>query len=139
MNATIDHEESDDKIFATNNLGVSGGFTLPSGTISISPKINSIPIIHSSNFGGGGHATSQIAMTTNIMSIKADNGGDAYIKTNKNQINLDEMAEVIQVIKERLLILTPNFELHEKYPVLKDLYEQYKVLEAMLKEEISDK
>ena len=65
----------------------------------------------------------------------AEGDGDAMIKTKKNTINLDEMAEMMNTLKERLLILTPNFEQHEKYPVLKDLYEQYKVVEAMLKEE----
>ena len=54
------------------------------------------------------------------------------IKTKKNTINLDEMASMMETVKERLLILTPNFELHEKYPALKEAYEHYKVLEAMM-------
>ena len=74
-------------------------------------------------------------MSTSILSIMAEGDGDAMIKTKKNTINLDEMAEMMNTLKQRLLILTPNFEQHEKYPALKDLYDQYKVMEAMLKEE----
>lgn len=118
-----------------NTVGATGSFTLPSGTISIATG------------GGGGGGTGQIytstgwqnssnvTMSTTILSIKADDGGDAYIKTNKHKINLDDLADSVEVLKQRLLVLTPNFELHEKYPALKDLYEQYKVMEAMLQEE----
>lgn len=104
--------------------GVSGSYTVPSGTITLPA-------------GGTGYTTitQNSHMSTSILSIRSENGGDAIIKTNKNQINLDDIAETVAVLKERLLVLTPNFELHEKYPVLKDLYEQYKVVEAMLKEE----
>jgi hypothetical protein len=98
--------------------GATGSYTVPSGALGI------------------GHSyASSIAMSTSILSIMAEGDGDAMIKTKKNTINLDEMAEMMNTLKERLLILTPNFEQHEKYPILKDLYEQYKVVEAMLKEE----
>lgn len=105
-------------------VGATGSFAIPSGTLgiaSLSPQWSSI--------------SSGTAMSTSILSIMAEGDGDAMIKTKKNTINLDEMATMMNTIKERLLILTPNFELHEKYPVLKDLYEQYKVVEAMLKED----
>ena len=74
-------------------------------------------------------------MSTSVLSIMAEGDGDALIKTKKNTINLDEMAEMMNTLKERLLILTPNFELMEQYPTLKDAYEQYKLIESMLKEE----
>jgi hypothetical protein len=133
--ATPPHSTSSSSAYATGVTGphgASGGYAIPSGTISISA-------------GGTGGTTGSVwgasqsgtwtNMSTSILSIKTEGGGDAYVNTNKNKINLDEMAEVVQVVKERLLILTPNFEMHEKYPVLKDLYEQYKVVEAMLAEE----
>ena len=62
----------------------------------------------------------------------AEGDGDAMIKTKKHDINLDEMADTIEILKQRLLVLTPNFKLHEHYPALKEAYEHYKVLEAML-------
>jgi hypothetical protein len=105
-------------------VGATGGFTLLSGTLgvaSLSPQWSSI--------------NSGTSMSTSVLSIMAEGDGDAMIKTKKNTINLDEMATMMETLKERLLILTPNFEQHEKYPVLKDLYEQYKVVEAMLKED----
>lgn len=112
---------------------------------SVTSAINQVSITNTgNNYASSGKilnastgwvSASNITMSTSILSIQAEDGGDAYIKTNKNKINLDDMAETMSVIKERLLILTPNFELHEKYPVLKDLYEQYKVVEAMLQED----
>jgi hypothetical protein len=100
--------------------GATGSYTVPSGTLTM---------------GTGSSYTSSTSMSTSILSIMAEGNGDAMIKTKKNTINLDEMAEMMNTLKERLLILTPNFEQHEKYPALKDLYDQYKVMEAMLKEE----
>lgn len=116
-------------------VGATGTFTLPSGSINI---VNS-----GSGYGSPGsvysttgwQSPSNVTMNTSILSIMAEGNGDAMIKTKKHEINLDEMAEVVETLKQRLLILTPNFEMHEKYPVLKDLYDQYKVVEAMLKEE----
>lgn len=110
-------------------VGATGNFTLPSGTLSINN-----PSMYGTLSAGSSYASS-VSMSTSILSIMAEGDGDAMIKTKKNMINLDEMAEMMAMLKDRLLILTPNFELHEKYPVLKDLYEQYKVVEAMLKEE----
>lgn len=109
--------------------GATGSYTVPSGTLGITN-----PSMYGTLSIGSSYASS-ITMGTSILNIMAEGDGDAMIKTKKNTINLDEMAEMMNTLKERLLILTPNFEQHEKYPVLKDLYEQYKVVEAMLKEE----
>jgi hypothetical protein len=127
MSATIDPDESDTGYMTINSHGANGPFLLPSGTLSITPV--------ASNYTMHNTFASNITMSTSIMSIQAQDGGDAIIKTNRNKINLDEVADTLQVIKERLLILTPDFELMEQYPTLKDAYDQYKVLEAMLKEE----
>lgn len=54
------------------------------------------------------------------------------IRTPKHEIDIDELAEFIDVVKKRLLILTPNFEKHEKYPMLKELYDEYKAMERLL-------
>lgn len=110
-------------------VGATGSFTLPSGTLGITS-----PSMYGTLSAGSSYA-STVSMSTSILSIMAEGDGDAMIKTKKNTINLDEMADMMNTLKERLLILTPNFEQHEKYPVLKDLYEQYKVVEAMMKEE----
>lgn len=54
------------------------------------------------------------------------------ISTAKHTIDIDELAEVFEIVKKRLLILTPNFEMHEKYPMLKELYDEYKAMEKLL-------
>ena len=70
-------------------------------------------------------------LSTTVLSIMAEGDGDAIIATKKNKINLDEMANVVETLKERLLILTPNFEKMEQYPALKEAYEHYKLIEAL--------
>lgn len=67
-----------------------------------------------------------------IISINADNGGDAIIKTNKHEINLDKMYEIVQLLSERLMIIAEDPAILEKYPTLKDTYEQYKLLSALM-------
>lgn len=72
--------------------------------------------------------------TANIntgLQINQDNGR-SYIKTPNHEIDLDELGEMMETLKKRLLILTPSFEMHEKYPMLKELYDEYKALEKLL-------
>ena len=70
-------------------------------------------------------------VSTAVLSIMAQGDGDAMIKTKKNTINLDEMATLMETLKERLLMLTPNFEKMEQYPALKEAYDHYKLIEAL--------
>ena len=58
--------------------------------------------------------------------------GKTTIKTAKNTIDLDELADMMETLKKRLLILAPNFEMHEKYPMLKEMYDEYKAMEKLL-------
>jgi len=64
--------------------------------------------------------------------------GNTTIKTAKNTIDLDELADMMETLKKRLLIIAPNFEMHEKYPMLKELYNEYKAMEALLSGPDSD-
>jgi hypothetical protein len=73
----------------------------------------------------------------NISSSDAFNAGSTEygkntIKTAKSTIDIDELAEMMETLKKRLLILTPDFEKHEKYPMLKELYNEYKAMESLL-------
>lgn len=54
------------------------------------------------------------------------------INTDRSSIDIDELADIIETVKKRLLILTPSFEMHEKYPMLKELYDEYKAMEKLL-------
>jgi hypothetical protein len=38
----------------------------------------------------------------------------------------------LDAIEKRLLILQPQFELHEKYPALKEAYEAYQTIAAIV-------
>jgi hypothetical protein len=58
--------------------------------------------------------------------------GKTTIKTARSTIDIDELADMMETLKKRLLILAPNFEKHEKYPMLKELYNEYKAMEALL-------
>jgi acyl-[acyl carrier protein]--UDP-N-acetylglucosamine O-acyltransferase len=128
-------------------------YTVASGNINIgaTPNIANTITINTANaggfFGSGGGGSSGMymvnsgishnanSMSTTVLSIMAEGDGDAMIKTKKNTINLDEMARMMETVKERLLILTPAFEKHEQYPALKEAYDHYKLIEALCKEE----
>ena len=62
-------------------------------------------------------------------------GNNPTITTDKNSINLDEVADLVKILKERLLVIIPDFEKHEKYAALKKAYDHYKLIEAMIQEE----
>lgn len=57
-------------------------------------------------------------------------GDEADIK-----VNTKSMKEWMEAVEKRLAILTPNIELNEKYEALREAYEHYKTLEALLYEE----
>lgn len=66
----------------------------------------------------------------NITIANEDN--KSYIKTGKSKIDIDELADMMATLKKRLLVLTPSFEMHEKYPMLKEMYDEYKAMERLL-------
>lgn len=103
------------------------------GTIDLSEYTigasDTVSIGASSNWANG-HGFS----FTSGSSFNADTTeyGKTTIKTAKSTIDIDELADMMETLKKRLLILTPNFEMHEKYPMLKELYDEYKAMEALL-------
>lgn len=42
------------------------------------------------------------------------------------------VAKTLEALMERLSVIEPNLELMEKYPALREAYENYKVMEALL-------
>lgn len=79
----------------------------------------------------GGMSNSNFSFTTSAPSNSIVGANEIHTTTGK-KIDLEELADVVETIKKRLLILSPNFELHEKYPMLKELYDEYKALEKLL-------
>lgn len=81
--------------------------------------------------GASGPSVSSWSMPNMASSNSIDGVEEINTATGK-KIDLDELADVVETIKKRLLIITPNFELHEKYPMLKELYDEYKAMERLL-------
>lgn len=103
----------------------------------------SVPIGGIGGISSGGIYNSNQIYTTNSTGIPNYgtvhiSGPTPSISTDKGKIDLNELGELISVMKERLLIITPNFEKHEKYAALKKAYDHYKLLEAMLSGDEND-
>jgi hypothetical protein len=80
---------------------------------------------------GIGQSTYTIGSSQPSINIGSD-GTKSFIQTNKHKIDIDELGDMMATLKKRLLILTPNFEMHEKYPMLKEMYDEYKAMEKLL-------
>ena len=82
------------------------------------------------------HDLDNVGTTCNNISIKAPPGSapGTFLKIYTDPIAsiLKELKNRLDTMEARLLILHENVENHEQYPVLKDLYDQYKMVEAML-------
>jgi altronate dehydratase len=87
--------------------------------------------VYTTGTGTGAGLTWQTTTPSINNNIKIT-GHRPMLSTDKHEIDLDELAETITIVRERLLILIPDFEKHEKYAALKKAYEHYKLLEAMI-------
>ena len=80
---------------------------------------------------------STIAPTTTLNSqlqITPTDGGDAIIQTNHNEINLDKLYKTVMMLSEKFMIIADDPYFTEKYPTLKDAYEQYQTLLEIYKQ-----
>jgi hypothetical protein len=75
-----------------------------------------------------------IAGMTGAMGMQGPMGmkGQTIFQGTKSQVSVDEIIDFMDVMKKRLLVLTPMFELHEKYPALKQAYEDYLLIEKLV-------
>lgn len=48
-----------------------------------------------------------------------------------SMVKASEIVDFVQIMKQRMMILAPAFEKHEKYPELKAAYEHYLVLSKL--------
>ena len=129
------------------DLGITANVSLDTITLNGSSAYDTITIgdISTISIGGvGNNGSVLMSGGSNInwasqpnytigagLAINSDDGKN-YIKTDKHTIDIDELGDLMETLKKRLLILTPNFEMHEKYPMLKELYNEYKALEKLL-------
>lgn len=121
------------------------GTVMPDGTINIGGSYDTISIGSINSIDLGNITLSASAAYNGPWSISSSpsinitsDHGRSYIKTEKHEIDLDELGEMMETLKKRLLILAPNFEMHEKYPMLKELYDEYKAMEKLLSGPDSD-
>ena len=119
---------------------VGGGGGGASGTITTNNT--GTAYIPSTVVGGGGtYYSSGVGTSGPMWTNTTQNanvritGNNPTITTDKNSINLDEVADLVKILKERLLVIIPDFEKHEKYAALKKAYDHYKLIEAMVQEE----
>jgi hypothetical protein len=112
-------------------------------TITIDPidlgsiNMSSITITGATDNSGayltsGSNGASWTSFSTSPSISIGNEHGKNVIKTNKHEIDLDELGDMMETLKKRLLILTPNFEQMEKYPMLKEMYDEYKAMERLL-------
>jgi hypothetical protein len=84
--------------------------------------------------GGAGYLTNTGAIgwsnpTFNSqLHISPSGGGDAIIRTNHHEINLDKLYKTVMMLSEKFMIIADDPYFTEKYPTLKDAYEQYQTL-----------
>lgn len=140
----IDDDDDDDSTVTITGSSNFGGFS-GSGISSLTaPSISTITV-----GGGGGGGVGAIGHTGTTGSYYVSTGtgvgamwstptinSAAVLHTSKgNSVDLDELAEMMKIMKERLLILIPDFEKHEKYAALKKAYDNYKIIEALIQED----
>ena len=113
-----------DNMAAGPSYGYSGNDVL-SGVVNISSvdSIGNQMVYITDNTG---------SINYNSVFQNVDAGKNVIQTSNGTSLDIDELAEFMDVVKKRLLVLTPNFEMHEKYPMLKQLYDEYKAMERLL-------
>ena len=121
-------QEVDTTTIDLNSAFDSTSMTIDLGNISIGAVGNSGAFLTSGSMNSG--STWTIGSQPNISITNEDS--KSYIKTGKSKIDIDELADMMATLKKRLLILTPSFEMHEKYPMLKEMYDEYKAMERLL-------
>ena len=76
-----------------------------------------------------------VTITGKELQITPQDKGDAIIRTNHNEINLDKLYKTVMMIADKMMIIADDPYFTEKYPTLKDAYEQYHTLLELYKTE----
>lgn len=132
-------------IMSDGTIDLGGGYdTITVGPVDTTPidlgSIDMSSITITGAVGSSGAYLSSNGITGSTWTIGSSQpsinigseGTKSYIQTNKHKIDIDELGDMMETLKKRLLILTPNFEQMEKYPMLKELYDEYKAMERLL-------
>jgi len=129
----------------------------PSNTTFITTPIGAVGAIGSSTTytisgggGGGGNGgtgylsntgsmnwstvSPTVSITSKELQFTPQDKGDAIIRTNHNEINLDKLYKTVMMIADKMMIIADDPYFTEKYPTLKDAYEQYHTLLELYKQ-----
>ena len=150
----------DDTVLITGSSTInSAGYTGSGGTMSslTVPSITTLSgtgatgaLVYAVGGGGGGVGSSgAIGHTGSYFTSTGTGTGSGWTtispqtKTifrtqNGDEVSVEEIIDIMKIMKERLLILTPLFEKHEKYAALKKAYDNYKMIEALIQEDRKD-
>jgi len=108
------------------SMGPTGGQGLTGITTGISSGAGNIGVPASGQYLTNNTFTGTPTWAnTASMNAKSISSGD-------KSIDFEELHAIMETVKKRLLILIPNFEKHEKYQMLKDAYDEYRAIEALL-------
>jgi hypothetical protein len=83
--------------------------------------------------GGGGGGNGWTTISASPVSISKPK--TIFLSSDGKEVSVDEIVDFMDIMKRRMLILTPDFEKHEKFPALKEAYEQYLVLDKLMRED----
>jgi len=115
---------------ANANISHINGITWStSGTGSIGPSY--VPMPMAPIYTGSGVGTSSPTFTYGTTTAPYVNiTSPLVIDYNGSKI---DVGQAITMLMDRLCIIMPSIELHDKYPALREAYEAYKSLEALCK------
>jgi hypothetical protein len=103
--------------WTTINIGAGGGGTMSGTNSVITSGVYAASITQPTMMNAAG--------TVSITGMVKIEGDEPTIKTNKNKINLDQLAENIRLINEMFHLIVPDWRLLEKHPTLMDAFQQY--------------
>jgi hypothetical protein len=107
--------------------------TTVTGAVGASPSVTSV-------YSGGGwsYTAAPLYYITPSSSMWTSNVGSTDL-TIQYQNQTIEVGKTLKMLMDRLCVITPNLPLMEKYPALKEAYDNYKLLEALLANEDNTK
>lgn len=81
------------------------------------------------------HGIPSLAAGQGLM-VNSSGSGWVTIETDLTQDkDFKEVLSRLSTIEDRLCILQPSLELHDKYPALREAYENYKLIEKLVNEQ----
>ena len=127
INKRLNKDVSNSVDEATEKVIMKDSDTTSISTVNMTSILNSF---EPDNYASFDTCALTIAATTSSnMIITGDLTVEGRVTDNKQ---LEEFNKRFEAIEEKLLVLHNNVEKHEQYPTLKALYDQYKMIEALI-------